>query len=307
MRFGATRYQSHLTKSAIMDYERKSEPTSIASANAAVASKDNIPLSTLLVGKLAFLTHVGQCTTNAILLEIKTRLLTRPQLGFELNLQWSLQLEATRGSTSVAVSPNGQVLTINAEASGHICHRARGAYLPSAYQDACIGCPDAIQQWAGYARRQVQVNLISTTPNRQIGEQEVLMITTRGLCCCASTDEHEKWNERVVGFQAIPSHLVAELIADADFAMATYASYDRPMAAEFKLEHRHAHAGELCPGCAENAKSFGGPIASPPGCTNMTSRATRRASSGPTAARSFMSMTPPMPIPACAARDDAAS
>ena len=71
----------------------------------------------------------------------------------------------------------------------------------------CVDCPDEIQKWAGHARRQLQVNLVSVTPTKQIGEQEVLMITTRGLCCCSSELEIKPMDEYVVVIKNVPNEL----------------------------------------------------------------------------------------------------
>lgn len=188
---------SHLTKTPIMDFERKSEPSDIASANAPVASDKDIPAENIVGARACFIdcwdVHYQCYRTQAV------GSVTHPApAGFTIESYNDLINEATHGSTSVVITPNRSALQINVEANGHNCYEG---------SEVCVNCPDTIQSWAGHARRQVQVNLVSTTPTRQIGEEEVLMITTRGLCCCASEDLRKPMDELVVGFKPIPAEL----------------------------------------------------------------------------------------------------
>jgi hypothetical protein len=126
-----------------------------------------------------------------------------------------------------------------------------------------VNCPDTIQEWAGFARRQVQVNLVSTTPTRQVGEEEVLMITTRGLCCCASEQARRPMDEFIVAIKGLPRELVparrlqtsysAALLstAEADPAAgrAGYTAGGEPAMATAQAM-AHAHETGMCAECA---------------------------------------------------------
>jgi hypothetical protein len=231
---------SHLTKTAIMDYDRKSESTSIATANAPVASDHDIPAERIVGARACFIdcwdVHYQCYRTQA-----QDTVTYSAPTGYRIESYNNLISEATHGSTSVVVTPNGQTLNINAEANGHICYEG---------SEVCVDCPDTIQAWAGHARRQVQVNLVSTTPTKQIGEEEVLMITTRGLCCCASGIGRYKFNERVVGIRAIPAQLAVSRAA-ASYAASFVAAGPAPM--RTALGHTHAVDGEPCVECADKA------------------------------------------------------
>jgi hypothetical protein len=104
---------------------------------------------------------------------------------------------SSHGSSSVTISPDQKTLSIHAEANGKIC-----------FEDTfgCVDCPDEWQKWSGTARRQVQVNLVSTEPTRKVGEEQALMITTRGLCCCKGYLRPGLWDGRdyIIAVSRIP-------------------------------------------------------------------------------------------------------
>src|SRR6267154_903105 len=153
---------SHLTKTPIMDFERKSETTSIASANAPVASDHDIPAENIVGARACFIdcwdVHYQCYRTQA-----QDNVTYNAGVGYVIESFNDLINEATHGSTSVVITPNRATLNINVEANGHICYEG---------SEVCVNCHDTIQAWAGHARRQVQVNVVSTTPTKQIGEEE---------------------------------------------------------------------------------------------------------------------------------------
>jgi len=231
---------SHLTKTPIMDFDRKSETTSIATANAPVASDHDIPAERIVGARACFIdcwdVHY-QCYRT----EAKDSVTYNAPAGYRIESSNDLINEATHGTTSIVITPNRATLNINVEATGHICYEG---------SEVCVDCPDTIQEWAGHARRQVQVNLISTTPTKQIGEEEVLMITTRGLCCCPSELELAHMDERVVAVKGIPPELVAAVPSSR-----YQANYDAPRAMMYGAA-RHAsvaHANVPCAECADKS------------------------------------------------------
>lgn len=191
---------SHLTKEPIMDFERRSEATSIASATAPVATDNDIPAEEIVGARACFIgcwDVYYQCYRT----ERSDTVTYSAPAGFRIEGWNNLINESSHGTTNVSVTPNGQTLTINVQAVGHRCYEG---------DEVCVNCPDTIQEWAGSARRQVQVNLVSTTPTKQVGEQETLMITTRGLCCCgdgAGGGDGLTLVDKVVKIVALPERL----------------------------------------------------------------------------------------------------
>lgn len=203
---------SHLTKIPIMDYDRKSEATSIAAANAPVASDHDIPAENIVGARACFIFDCWDVHYQCYRTEANDTVTYSAPAGYRIEGYNNLINEASHGSTSVVITPNNQTLNINAHAQGHKCYEG---------DEVCVDCPDTIQAWAGSARRQVQVNLVSTTPTKQVGEEEVLMITTRGLCCCASQFERFDPKEYVVGIKAVPRGLLPARKARTHVASAT--------------------------------------------------------------------------------------
>jgi hypothetical protein len=237
---------SHLTTTPIMDFDRKSESTSIAAANAPVATDHDIPAERIVGARACFIdcwdVHYQCYRTQA-----QDTVTYSAPAGYRIESYNDLISESTHGSTSVVVTPNGQTLNINAEAVGHICYEG---------SEVCVDCPDTIQAWAGHARRQVQVNLVSTTPTKQIGEEQVLMITTRGLCCCASDRVRRRIDEMVVGIRPIPAQFAISRAA------ANYAAYAALDSGAALSSRHHAAEGDPCIECAEKARAAAG-MASP--------------------------------------------
>lgn len=196
---------SHLTIKPIMDYERKSESTSIASATALVAAKIDTPAGTIVGGKACdpwpLDSNCWDLRYKCFRTEVNDNVTYNAPTGFQIESYFDLINDVIHGTAEVVVTPDKATLNINVQATGHCCF---------SMEDLCItNCPPStLQEWAGAARRQVQVNLVSTTKTKQTGEEQVLMITTRGLCCCASDRKHEPVDEFVVGFWPIPIELL---------------------------------------------------------------------------------------------------
>lgn len=186
---------SHITRTPILEYDRKSETTQMASVTAPVASKHDIPDGTIVGARACFLGSCWDVHYHCYRTEANQSITYNAPSGYRIESYNNLVNDVSHGSTNVVVTPNGASLNINVEASGHICYEG---------DDVCINCPDEIRKWAGHARRQIQVNLVSTEPIVQVGEEEVLLITTRGLCCCPSDSGFKPMIERVVGVKKIP-------------------------------------------------------------------------------------------------------
>jgi hypothetical protein len=232
---------SHLTKTPIMDFERKSETTQMASCSSPVASKHDIPAENIVGARACFFdcwdVHY-QCYRT----EAHDTVTYNAPAGFRIENYDVLVNDRSHGTTNVVTTPNGASLNINVTSTGHICYEG---------SEVCVDCPDTIQEWAGHARMQVQVNLISTTPTKQIGEEEVLMITTRGLCCCASEHGRKPMDEFVVGFKAIPRELsISKHLRDKVISSTMMIAENMAGA----KNEAHNHEEGICKECAEKAK-----------------------------------------------------
>ncbi len=186
---------SHLTTTPIMDYDTKSVVSDIASASARVATTNDIPAERL-TGEACFIGcwDVGyQCYRTD---DFDNVVYNAPS-GYRIEGFTDIINDKDHGNSSVKVSADGSSLSINAEAHGHRCVHDSGV---------CANCDD-VQIWGGHARRQVEVQLRSIEPIKQIGEREVLMITTRGLCCCTKRIKPGQIDDLVVDIKPIPVEL----------------------------------------------------------------------------------------------------
>ncbi len=236
---------SHLTKTPIMDYDRKSDTSEMASATAPIPTKnDTLGIREKWGEACAIVTCWDMYYQCYLTHDVDDKVYTAPD-GYIIEGYNNLVNSNSHGSSSVAISPNKKTLTIHAEANGKIC-----------YEDTfgCVDCPDEWQKRSGSARRQVQINLISTTPTKQIGEEEALMITTRGLCCCPPDFFVVPMDEYVVGIKKIPFYLSAgkSLIRSSKaFNKSSLAKKASEM-----IDESHAHEEETCKECHEKEKRF---------------------------------------------------
>jgi hypothetical protein len=234
---------SHLTKTPIMDYDRKSETTPLVSATAPVASSHDIPAEHKVLDRACF----GACWDvwyQCYRTEKTDSFTYNAPTGYTIEGFNDIINESNHGSSNVVVTPNGAALNIDVHANGHICYHDSGV---------CVDCDDEKEKFAGSARRQVQVNLVSTSPTKKVGEEEVLMITTRGLCCCASMFNRFHLDEYVVDFRSVPSALsVQKYLANTRTAETTYMNTARSTPLN-SLAHQENSCKE-CAGHEPNAK-----------------------------------------------------
>lgn len=189
---------SHITKTPIMDYERKTDVSEMAYATAPIPTRNDTMGNREKWGEACFIGCWDMYYQCYLTHDVDDKVYTAPD-GYVIESYSNLVNSNSHGSSNVTISSNRKTLTIHAEANGKIC-----------FEDTfgCVDCPDEWQKWSGSARRQVQVNLISTTPTKQVGEEESLMITTRGLCCCPSDIYEKPMDEYVVGIKPIPKQLI---------------------------------------------------------------------------------------------------
>lgn len=202
----------HLTHVPIMDYERR--PAQLTDTALAVA---NLPTSADTVE-----TRSVRCTVDYWLgsddiyykKHIKrvqdTVVYTAPD-GFHIEGFSTAVENIVNGTSSVSAAPDGKSLTINVEARSSVWIQDEG-------DGWFADCPDKLDQKTGRAERRERVDLISDSPTKQVGEKDVLLITTRGLCCCDSA--REPVGVRIIGVKHIPAYFGGEL------------RYDRPTRVE---------------------------------------------------------------------------
>jgi len=221
---------SHLTTVPIMDYTYINDTTDIASITASIPTKNDTKaeiitrdacVNSVAAGAIAGAVIAGpigaivgsvvggvnqvangdvcnevryQCYINE---KIANVLYQAPQ-GYMIEEYSDLINDVSSGSTDIVLAPNQTSLSINVKARGKNCFYESGI---------CANCDDEINKRTGYSRRQLVVRLRSLERTTKIGDNEFVMITTRGLCCCSDKVEKINVDEYIVEFKAIPSQL----------------------------------------------------------------------------------------------------
>jgi hypothetical protein len=196
---------AHLTHVPIMDYERR--PAQLTDTALAIA---NLPTSADTVE-----TRAVRCTVDYWLgsddiyykKHVKrvqdTVVYTAPD-GFHIEEFSAAVDNVVNGTSSVSVAPDGKSLTINVEARSSVWRQDEG-------DGWFADCPDELDQKVGRAERRERVDLISDAPTKQVGEKDVLLITTRGLCCCNGA---RPGATQVIGVKPVPEYFGGELRYD---------------------------------------------------------------------------------------------
>lgn len=197
---------AHLTNVPIMDYERR--PAQLTDTALAVA---NLPTSADTVESRSV-----RCTVDYWLgsddiyykKHIKrvqdTVVYTAPD-GFHIEEFSTAVDNVVNGTSSVSAAPDGKSLTINVEARSSVWIQDEG-------DGWFADCPDQLDQKTGRAERRERVDLISDSPTKQVGEKDVLLITTRGLCCC--NDRPQSPGIQIIGVKPVPQYFGSELRYD---------------------------------------------------------------------------------------------
>ncbi len=186
---------SHITKATDMDYETKSEMSDSLSVTAQIATKND--RKSVSFSQRWRVDHMNwqsyQCYTN---FKEDTKVVYQAPQGYEIVYTTdSINRNIGTASSTVEISPDKSFVTITVKAMGYNCFKTSG---PG---------EDELRSLFSSANRQVEVHLISTTKNKIVGETEVLMITTRGLCCCSIDHDIKSLDEYVVDVKPIPTDL----------------------------------------------------------------------------------------------------
>lgn len=196
----------HLTNVPIMDYERR--PAQLTDTASAVA---NLPTSADTVETRAIRCTVDYWVGSDDIYYKKhvkrvqdTVVYTAPD-GFHIENFSTAVNNVVNGSSSVSSSADGKSLTINVEARSSVWIQDEG-------DGWFADCPDQLDQRTGSAERRERVDLISDSPTKQVGDKDVLLITTRGLCCCDRPGPSPL--TRVIGVKPIPEYFGSEVRYD---------------------------------------------------------------------------------------------
>jgi hypothetical protein len=178
---------SHLTVVPIMGYDRSRTDTVYCKAIADTPTDADIPdarQTSALVESDG--DRVGTIYYNCFKRVAHTPQPYAPPPGFRIDVDnnggYLDQVNiAFHGSSDVLVDPAGNSLTVNCDAVSHVCK----------YEDDDIDVgywsPDNVEQdaykWPASAERDILVYLVSREPTVKTGERNVLVITTRELCC----------------------------------------------------------------------------------------------------------------------------
>jgi hypothetical protein len=184
---------SHIIEADILDYEERYDTTNLASAVARIATRNDQPAGTTT--RRACFIDCWDVTYNCFSTTGVDDVIYNAPAGFVITGWSDLVNQDDHGSSSVSVAPGNRNLTVHAEAHGHICYEGSGV---------CIDCPDEVDKWSGWARRQVQVHLRSEEPTKKIGTEQKLLVTTRGLCCCPEGGVDRIKDGIVTGIYEIP-------------------------------------------------------------------------------------------------------
>ena len=164
---------AHLTEEDILDYETRNDVSEIASAQPTIPTRNDRRVANryreacfIDCWDVTYYCHQSR--------DVDDKIYTAPN-GYVITGFSNLVNDSFHGSTSATIAPGAKNLTVHAEATAERCFEG---------PEVCVNCPDEWNIYTGYARRRVQVNLRSEVPTKKIGTRQVMLITTRGLCCC---------------------------------------------------------------------------------------------------------------------------
>lgn len=195
---------AHLAETDIMGYDRKTDSFQL-STSASIPSK-NDPNATfegyryldVSYGPFGSGRRRYRCISRTA---TDNEIYTPPWSGYRIDTTNGSGYSATptnnHGSYSISVAGDGTGLTASVSAKAHRCYDDGGSF--------CLDCPDYLSSssYAGYSNLSVLVRLISEEPIIKIGTDQVLLITTRGLCCCEGEHAVDKPSKGIISMISI--------------------------------------------------------------------------------------------------------
>ena len=183
---------AHLTEEDVLDYEVKSDIWEPDGVSASIPSEEEankvfthneykevyhptvIPPVPIPVD-----VYIGDAIYKCYKQEVKAnRTYTSPWADYDITGAIIAATNYQNGNGELAFGPQNKSLiaTLSAWASG--CFLGGGV--------PCADCRDKINSAVGSASMKVHVDFRSKEKIKKVGTEEVVLITTRGLCCCAS-------------------------------------------------------------------------------------------------------------------------
>ena len=238
---------SHLTKKAIMEHDTKSVITDTAIAVADLPTKLDTQVAREVRCIVDYWLTEDDIYYKKFAKKVPGNALYDAPEGYSIDSYTNSHYVNQNGTSSVNLAANSKHLTINVEANSSVWFQDEGDGI---FAD----CPDILDEKTGRVERRLQVNLKSDEAIKQVGEEEVLMITTRGLCCCASEiDRHESIDEFVVGIKRIPTeYAMPKDIAKSSYQRANNLSV--AMAASY-AKHTDTTHDEGCKDCQDKTNN----------------------------------------------------
>jgi hypothetical protein len=191
---------SHLTKTPIMDYDVRTETTDLANASADLPSKADTVVSRQVRCTVDYWVGSDDIYYKHFVKKVTDSVTYDAPAGYHITSYSDAANVQIHGTSSIVLSADRKTLTINAEANSSV-------WLQDEGDGWFADCPDELDQQTGLSQRKLYVNLTSDEKIKPIGEEEALVITTRGLCCCAEDRNPIEPIERVVSVRRIPQEV----------------------------------------------------------------------------------------------------
>ncbi|WIX85767.1 hypothetical protein [Amycolatopsis sp. DG1A-15b] len=198
---------SHLTKTPIMNTDKLTEQTSLASASADLPSTADTAVSRQVRCTVDYWFDSDDIYYKHFVKKVTDSVAYAARSGYHITGYGDATNVHDHGSSSVVLSPDRRTLTINAEANSSVWIQDEG-------DGWFADCADQLDQQTGLAQRRLNVYIESDEKIKQIGEEESLMITTRGLCCCAGEKGVIGPGEMLLNVRRVPDEFsVLKLLA----------------------------------------------------------------------------------------------
>lgn len=177
---------SHLTVVPIMDYDRSRTDTVYCKASADIPTREDAPDARQQISLVSDGDRVGTIKYNCFKREAHSSTPYVPPAGYKIDLGNNDGYIDTvnvgyHGTSHVDVDPSGESLTVYCDAVSHVC--TYEDHTITVLYSAPDNVKDDVYKWPASAERDVLVFLISREPTKKIGDKNVLLITTRELCC----------------------------------------------------------------------------------------------------------------------------
>lgn len=201
---------SHLTKTPIMETDKLTEQTDLASAVADLPTTVDTAVSRQVRCTVDYWVGSDDIYYKHFVKKVTDSVAYAARTGYHITGYGDATNTQINGSSSVVLSPDRKTLTINAEANSSVWIQDEG-------DGWFADCPDELDQQTGLSQRRLNVYLESDENIRQVGEEEALMITTRGLCCCEGEEGTVGQGELLLTVKQVPDELsVLKLLKSAE-------------------------------------------------------------------------------------------